>query len=295
MPLIALIVGVSILLMNEREYLKEGIKITREEAIELFFKQLTAARVVLDSGFGSNPGENDILYRRRKEMAEIALTALSTLQSENKKLRAEMSQARESLDFARTKDAEILRLGMELGHLKKHMERLTHRLGNGELTCNMARDDCRKMGGDCQIDSKILDRLAAYEETELAPEDFKRAFTEDALLKLTGQLLGVTPDRLRELAQADREGKISKYTIGDAIYDRFGDAWEVRTAELHLLGEKPDWMYRCGHAGTDDYCALWSFEILTHEEAAISALRPISRECGNKAAKKIVQEVLKND
>lgn len=31
------------------------------------------------------------------------------------------------------------------------------------------------------------------------------------------------------------------------------------------------------------------------QEAAISALRPISRECGNKAAKKIVQEVLKND
>lgn len=37
---------------------------------------------------------------------------------------------------------------------------------------------------------------------------------------------------------------------------------------------------------------------MTREEAidiAISALRPISRECGNKAAKKIVQEVLKND
>lgn len=31
------------------------------------------------------------------------------------------------------------------------------------------------------------------------------------------------------------------------------------------------------------------------QEAAFSALRPISRECGNKAAKKIVQEVLKND
>lgn len=104
-----------------------------------------------------------------KERMEAA-TALSTLQSENKKLRAEMSQARESLDFDRTKDAEILRLGMELAHLKKHMERLTHRLGNGELTCNMAKDDCRKMGGDCQIDSKILDRLAAYEDTGLEPE-----------------------------------------------------------------------------------------------------------------------------
>ncbi len=215
-----------------------------------------------------------------------AATVLSTFQAENEKLQkmyqeekvvchatqVELEKVRESLDFARTKDAEILRLGMELGRLKKHMERLTHRLGNGEITCNMARDDCRKMGGDCQIDSKILDRLAAYEKTGLEPEDFKRAFTEDALLKLTGQLLGVTPDRLRELAQADREGKISKYTIGDAIYDRFGDAWEVRTAELHLLGEKPDWMYRCGHAGTDDYCALWSFEILTREEAQ-AALR----------------------
>ena len=30
-------------------------------------------------------------------------------------------------------------------------------------------------------------------------------------------------------------------------------------------------------------------------EVALSALRPVSRECGNKAAKKIVQEVLKND
>lgn len=136
-----------------------------------------------------------------------AANAISMLQEENEDLRADLSQARESLDFARTKDAEILWLGMELGHLKKHMERLTHRLGNGEIVCNMARDDCRKMGGDCQIDSKILERLAAYEETGLEPEDFKRAFTEDALLKLTGQLLGVTPDRLRELIQADNEGR----------------------------------------------------------------------------------------
>lgn len=37
---------------------------------------------------------------------------------------------------------------------------------------------------------------------------------------------------------------------------------------------------------------------MTREKAidiAVSALRPVSRECGNKAAKKIVQEVLKND
>ena len=55
---------------------------TREEAIALFEKQLTVAQVVLDSGFGSNPGENNFLYRRRKEMAEIALSALRPVSRE---------------------------------------------------------------------------------------------------------------------------------------------------------------------------------------------------------------------
>ena len=63
---------------------------TREEAIALFEKQLTAAQVVLDSGFGSNPVENNFLYRRRKEMAEIALTALRPVSREQvEKMRGE--------------------------------------------------------------------------------------------------------------------------------------------------------------------------------------------------------------
>lgn len=61
--------------------------------------------------------------------------------------------------------------------------------------------------GDTEYSGEAVDRLAAYEDTGLEPEDFKSAFTEDALLKLIGQLLGVAPDRLRELAQADREGR----------------------------------------------------------------------------------------
>ena len=88
------------------------------------------------------------------------------------------------------------------------MERYTekHYDGNGySLICS---GNCETFNcGDCGILDKIVDRLAAYEDTGLEPEDFKRTFTEDALLKLTGQLLGVTPDRLRELAQADREGR----------------------------------------------------------------------------------------
>ena len=96
-----------------------------------------------------------------------AADALSTLQAENEKLRAELEQARESLDFARTKDAEIVRLGRKLEQVKRELQ--------------------------------------AYKDTGLEPEDFKRAFSEDTILKLAGQALGITPDRLRELAQADKD------------------------------------------------------------------------------------------
>lgn len=58
------------------------MSMTKEEAIERFEKQLTAAQVVLDSGFGTNLGESDLLYRRRKEMAEIALSALRPITRE---------------------------------------------------------------------------------------------------------------------------------------------------------------------------------------------------------------------
>ena len=82
------------------------------------------------------------------------------------------------------------------------MEKLTEKL-------RYVLEDCI----DCispiqqEVINKAVDRLAAYEDTGLEPESFKRTFTEDALLILTGQLLGVTPDRLRELAQADKEGR----------------------------------------------------------------------------------------
>lgn len=157
------------------------------------------------------------------------------------------------------------------------MERLTGRKEDGHAYIVGCPDfEIPKIIG--LIIQRVVDRLAAYEETGLEPEDFKRAFSEDTILKLAGQALGITPDRLRELAQADREGKIPKYTIGDTIYDRFGDAWEVKTAERHLLGEKPDWLYRCGHVGTDDYCALWSFEILTRDVAEAALRREQEKE-----------------
>ncbi|WP_302971009.1 hypothetical protein [Ruthenibacterium lactatiformans] len=72
----------------------------------------------------------------------------------------------------------------------------------------------------CAVIHAAVNRLAAYEETRLEPEDMKKAFNEDTTLKLAGQILGVTPGRLRELAQAEKEGQLAvlqnvKYTDSD--------------------------------------------------------------------------------
>ena len=74
--------------------------------------------------------------------------------------------------------------------------------------------------GEIRMSGKDIDRLAAYEDTGLEPEDFKRAFNKAAVLKLAGQALGITPDRLRELAQADKEGRcvVLPCKIGDTVY-----------------------------------------------------------------------------
>lgn len=50
-------------------------------------------------------------------------------------------------------------------------------------------------------------KCQAYEDTGLEPEEIKQVFTEETVLKVAGQFLGITPDRLRELAQTDREGR----------------------------------------------------------------------------------------
>lgn len=63
-------------------------------------------------------------------------------------------------------------------------------------------------------------RLAAYEDTGLTPEEIKAPFTEDTMINLAAQALGVEPSRLRELAEADKEGRciIPPCKVGETVY-----------------------------------------------------------------------------
>ena len=90
------------------------------------------------------------------------------------------------------------------------MERYTekHYGENGYyLVCS---GNCETLNcGDCGILDKIVDRLAAYEDTGLEPEEIAkiREDVENGYLKSTARRYGISVDRLRELAQADREGR----------------------------------------------------------------------------------------
>lgn len=61
---------------------------------------------------------------------------------------------------------------------------------------------------DCPFEIAVCERLAAYEDTGLTPEEIKAPFTEDTMINLAAHALGVETSRLRELAEADKDGRV---------------------------------------------------------------------------------------
>ena len=102
------------------------------------------------------------------------------------------------------------------------MERLTEKH-------YLAEDHYMKCSEDCNVDmdcvdcpafDKLIERLAAYEDTGLTPEEIKAPFTEDTMINLAAQALGVEPSRLRELAEADKAGHVVVLPckVGETVY-----------------------------------------------------------------------------
>lgn len=73
---------------------------------------------------------------------------------------------------------------------------------NGPTSNGFGKDIFRKMARD------LYGRLKAYEDIGLTPEEIKAPFTEDTMINLAAQALGVEADRLRELAEADKDGRV---------------------------------------------------------------------------------------
>ena len=107
------------------------------------------------------------------------------------------------------------------------MERCTIRLKTGEARCS-------------QLDGNVVvERLAAYEDTGLTPEKIKAPFTENTMINLEAQALGVEPSRLRELAEADKDGRcvVLPCKVGDTV-------WRIiRDGEPHITRDEVRDMY----------------------------------------------------
>ena len=125
------------------------------------------------------------------------------------------------------------------------MERLTE--WNGEQPRHAYYPSCFKAPcygdgckiNDCLFETAVCDRLAAYEDTGLTPEEIKAPFTEDAMINLAAQALGVEPSRLRELAEADKDGRcvVLQCKVGDTV-------WRiVRDGEPHITRDEVRDMY----------------------------------------------------
>ena len=87
--------------------------------------------------------------------------------------------------------------------------------------CEIARCKEVKCPYDTDCSQKqVWERLKAYEDTGLTLQEIKAPFTEDAMINLAAQALGVEPSRLRELAVADKDGRVVVLPckVGDILW-----------------------------------------------------------------------------
>lgn len=125
--------------------------------------------------------------------------------------------------------------------------------------------------GDTEYSGEAVDRLAAYEETGLEPEQI-RTVLDDAAREFAEYDAMAPKERLRELAQADREGRcvVLPAKPDQTIYQwRIGDdcpsVSRLDGVQINADGEitYPIW---CGHLTPEDFGRT---VFLTREEAAL--------------------------
>ena len=124
------------------------------------------------------------------------------------------------------------------------MERCTIRLKTGEARCS-------------QLDGNVVvERLAAYEDTGLTPEEIKAPFTEDTMINLAAQALGVEPSRLREIAEADKDGRlvVMPCKVGERWADEDGRAVRITAVivSIELFGTNINIYFDYEDATPDD-------------------------------------------
>lgn len=118
--------------------------------------------------------------------------------------------------------------------LTKHSKQTSHE--NGICCTHFRGPECLEVGGNCAMNCKweeaAWSRLAAYEDTRLTPEEID--MDHEAAEELRQLCQGCDLDRLEELAEADRAGRlmVSPCKVGDT-------GWVTRNPWTGKLLKKP--------------------------------------------------------
>ena len=116
------------------------------------------------------------------------------------------------------------------------MERLTKRSDTGHAYYPRCFEEaCNRRCEDCLFDETICKRLAAYEDTGLEPEEVSALIKDWSDLRTTiGECGGI--DRLRELAEADKNGRVVMVPckVGDTVWAASGKIIKCEIDEMYL-------------------------------------------------------------
>ena len=170
------------------------------------------------------------------------------------------------------------------------MERLTF---DGNF-CDIAQ--CRELpcqhGGNCS-QKQVWERLKAYEDTGLGPEEVERSKLEieAGCVKAIARTYGIDINRLRKLAEADKDGRLMVLPckVGDTLWVTGRDnvprkmsleAPDIRTVCtdednlcMSTCNRKPDGF--CAYRLRNDGASIGKTVFLTREEAekALEAMK----------------------
>ena len=105
--------------------------------------------------------------------------------------------------------------------LTKYSNEPTHE--NGVCCTRFGSPECCEVGGNCALNCKweeaAWERLARYEDARLSPAEVHSMYGEwNAMMSVLNSIGSY--DRLRELAEADRDGRVVVLPckVGDTVY-----------------------------------------------------------------------------
>lgn len=103
-----------------------------------------------------------------------------------------------------------------MDRLTKYSKETSHE--NGICCTHFFGPECLGVGGNCAMNCKweeaVWSRLAAYEDTGLTPEEVRSMQGEWSAMMSALNSIGGGYARLRELAEADKDGRVAVLPVG---------------------------------------------------------------------------------